>query len=102
MEDTLWALYVSEPRGIFYVLILVLMEDTLWDVEFEGDVDKAGLNPCFNGRYSLSAFAVNHILSRPGLNPCFNGRYSLSYENYIGSTFICVLILVLMEDTLRE
>ena len=37
------------------------------------------------------------------LNPCFNGRYSQSMEkkNVIES-LIKVLILVLMEDTLRE
>ena len=37
------------------------------------------------------------------LNPCFNGRYSQSNE-WIISTFVCtvVLILVLMEDTLRD
>ena len=36
------------------------------------------------------------------LNPCFNGRYSLSNE-WVISTFVCtvVLILVLMEDILR-
>ena len=37
-----------------------------------------------------------------GLNPCFNGRYSQSpiqIQNKIGEL---VLILVLMEDTLRE
>ena len=36
------------------------------------------LNPCFNGRYSLSMEKI--ILKRVGrsLNPCFNGRYSLS------------------------
>ena len=36
------------------------------------------------------------------LNPCFNGRYSQSTENQTQTTKVCVLILVLMEDTLRE
>ena len=38
-----------------------------------------------------------------GLNPCFNGRYSLSkvfFEEYVSDGV--VLILVLMEDTLWE
>ena len=37
-----------------------------------------------------------------GLNPCFNGRYSQSVpqENYVRVS-LSVLILVLMEDTLR-
>ena len=38
------------------------------------------LNPCFNGRYSLSGVrffgGVGGLFS---LNPCFNGRYSLSF-----------------------
>ena len=36
------------------------------------------------------------------LNPCFNGRYSQRYSlNFCNRKFIFVLILVLMEDTLR-
>ena len=55
MEDTLWD-YKSRKRthqGV--VLILVLMEDTLW-VEQEQELLQIeyGLNPCFNGRYSMS------------------------------------------------
>ena len=42
-------------------------------------------------------------LTQPCLNPCFNGRYS---QSSISATYDCynlkVLILVLMEDTLRE
>ena len=36
------------------------------------------------------------------LNPCFNGRYSQSITDINESANTCVLILVLMEDTLRE
>ena len=36
-----------------FVLILVLMEDTLRDISvFSTRVYTPGLNPCFNGRYS--------------------------------------------------
>ena len=35
------------------------------------------------------------------LNPCFNGRYSQSLKFTIMNKFGKVLILVLMEDTLR-
>ena len=35
------------------------------------------------------------------LNPCFNGRYSQSIKKKLGQTEMEVLILVLMEDTLR-
>ena len=37
-----------------------------------------------------------------GLNPCFNGRYSQRTENGTKEDPTRVLILVLMEDTLRE
>ena len=40
--------------------------------------------------------------STRGLNPCFNGRYSQSgAADYLSFTEELVLILVLMEDTLR-
>ena len=35
------------------------------------------------------------------LNPCFNGRYSQSFKQYFLRLVAAVLILVLMEDTLR-
>ena len=36
-----------------------------------------------------------------GLNPCFNGRYSQREKKSIIEQLVKVLILVLMEDTLR-
>ena len=58
------------------------------------------LNPCFNGRYSLSMGANNTAALKAGLNPCFNGRYSLSGRTFtLTKIFMRVLILVLMEDT---
>ena len=59
------------------------------------------LNPCFNGRYSQrtsEAFQKNYIRS---LNPCCNGRYSQSIVSDMNDEKRAVLILVLMEDTLR-
>ena len=38
----------------------------------------------------------------PSLNPCFNGRYSQSARSGNQTYSVIVLILVLMEDTLRE
>ena len=60
------------------------------------------LNPCFNGRYSQrSPLEVYGRLSSC-LNPCFNGRYSQSREDFLAYLESKkVLILVLMEDTLR-
>ena len=40
------------------------------------------------------------IVTAVGLNPCFNGRYSRSCSFLFIKSRTCVLILVLMEDTL--
>ena len=79
------------------------MEDTLRDKPVRGYVSQDGLNPCFNGRYSqrLSEIQRTTICSSPCLNPCFNGRYSQSRIVCFNSSKKDVLILVLMEDTLR-
>ena len=86
----------------YIVLILVLMEDTLWGGRMTTAKDQVviRLNPCFNGRYSLRNGICNQqfgnivlILvlmedtlwdlknvkrtTEKSLNPCFNGRYSL-------------------------
>ena len=90
-----------------------------------GYICKDGLNPCFNGRYSQSTPCVRDKKQDGRLNPCFNGRYSQSMANSVNkkasvSLNPCfngrysqrnsvnkkasvneVLILVLMEDTLR-
>ena len=58
-----------------------------------------GLNPCFNGRYSLRDVKCAKNKDWPSLNPCFNGRYSLSFGRDTGGSDGVVLILVLMEDT---
>ena len=55
------------------------MEDTLRGQNYNSmDELFAGLNPCFNGRYSQSVFALAGSVLAYGLNPCFNGRYSQS------------------------
>ena len=79
------------------------MEDTLREAMRKIAHYKEGLNPCFNGRYSQSAFIIAidiHIVvlilvlmedtlrvlrqyaevQMPCLNPCFNGRYSQSLQ----------------------
>ena len=61
-----------------------------------------GLNPCFNGRYSQSMDKSIKLEFSERLNPCFNGRYSQSYFDHFDLDELSdVLILVLMEDTLR-
>ena len=61
------------------------------------------LNPCFNGRWSArKAEDERRGAPRPSLNPCFNGRWS-ARTNKLGECHSpVVLILVLMEDGLRE
>ena len=41
-------------------------------------------------------------MDKTRLNPCFNGRYSQSVRDIVSDDCDLVLILVLMEDTLRE
>ena len=62
----------------------------------------ASLNPCFNGRYSQSLRRWRNWEDCKSLNPCFNGRYSQSATQRVDKRHQrVVLILVLMEDTLR-
>ena len=75
MEDTHWGDASDGIHLQVLVLILVLMEDTHWALSFL----YANLATC--------------------LNPCFNGRYSLSMDILCTGVNFAVLILVLMEDT---
>ena len=79
------------------------MEDTLrGDKKQDGPKEEKSLNPCFNGRYSQRFGSKIQNLLKVGLNPCFDGRYSQSYKDTIVDALNSkVLILVLMEDTLR-
>ena len=60
------------------------------------------LNPCCNGRYSQRTITQQKPQNVRCLNPCCNGRYSQSVHT-IKCIIRCyvVLILVVMEDTLR-
>ena len=62
---------------------------------------KRGLNPCFNGRYYQRLLPLSLTECRPCLNPCFNGRYYQRAMSTDDGVSIRVLILVLMEDSLR-
>ena len=78
------------------------MEDTLRVKLKLEQIYQNGLNPCFNGRYSQRYNILNVIKSFLSLNPCFNGRYSQRKKSSSRrSKNLLVLILVLMEDTLR-
>ena len=119
-DDDLWAGW--------YVLILVLMEDTLGvkNSKSAKTIKREGLNPCFNGRYprsvrvspsvdkaivlilvlmedTLGEVSVSLSLDKPvRLNPCFNGRYPRRHPEALSVLLSGVLILVLMEDTLGD
>ena len=84
------------------VLILVLMEDTLRVPLNQNELSFGSLNPCFNGRYSQREWdMLRKGCTHSCLNPCFNGRYSQSDILQEDVASGQVLILVLMEDTLR-
>ena len=120
---------VEQVKRLPLVLILVLLEYTLWVLLFiiAEEVYKIGLNPCFTGIYSLrnawwhwiwiwwiclnpcftgiyslsrvSATIVRHLLY--SLNPCFTGIYSLRQLWKPSCVrYWRVLILVLLEYTL--
>ena len=51
---------------------------------------------------TLRVCAVKRVsYDKKSLNPCFNGRYSQSKFYFTSTNLLNVLILVLMEDTLR-
>ena len=97
MEDGLWHLWQKPmQKTIVCVLILVLMEDGLWLIlRFKRSNGKYRLNPCFNGRWSLTNPTDQKPQKETGLNPCFNGRWSLTsqmynrYENKMGCLNPC-------------
>ena len=60
------------------------------------------LNPCCNGTYSPSHLLLMQKMVQSCLNPCCNGTYSpRNYYNYGKNHSFNVLILVVMEHTLR-
>ena len=96
-----------KPSCVRYwrVLILVLLEYTLWAfVNVLQMRNISGLNPCFTGIYSLSPLGISvgntYTIC---LNPCFTGIYSLSlrFSTTLSSQSL-VLILVLLEYTLWD
>ena len=103
LEYTLWEEYTERiTPWKLQVLILVLLEYTLWG--WVGNTDSHGkvcLNPCFIGIYSLRSIRSMYKEICRCLNPCFIGIYSLSWW-YWRRCFQCyfVLILVLLEYTL--
>ena len=103
VEDGLWPhLPKWWKQQTAWVLILVLVEDGLWlFLLSNGLSDRKGLNPCFNGRWSLTLvtvliclrqrFVLILVLMEDGLWRILTSKVG---RNHV------VLILVLMEDGL--
>ena len=99
MEDTHWDTLSSNSGQPLGVLILVLMEDTHWAVCFPLRKRKSSLNPCFNGRYSLSTSAAQlYKLTEVLILVLMEDTHWVFVALGLGFAF-AVLILVLMEDT---
>ena len=84
MEDTLREYYNILNRGIYYVLILVLMEDTLRALIPSCRLISDKVLILVLMEDTLRVTIPGSPNSYVGLNPCFNGRYSQRYldSNY--------------------
>ena len=68
MEDGLWRIIPIVMNTSVMVLILVLMEDGLWQVvKCMMETELWSLNPCFNGRWSLTVKLAEN-LKEPNLS----------------------------------
>ena len=87
------------------VLILVLVEDGLRGPHrVQPRLGMSCLNPCFSGGWSQRLTSAGALVQQKlSLNPCFSGGWSQS-SKYVGGhdKRYRVLILVLVEDGLRE
>ncbi len=63
---------------------------------------RTGLNPCCNGRWSQTSYIFIYTTLLYGLNPCCNGRWSQTEASEHYASLHKVLILVVMEDGLRQ
>ena len=104
MEVTLWEiLYADRPVVVYEVLILVLVEVTLWVIFFYPKSNPINVLILVLVEVTLwdDAAAEQFSTTLISLNPCFSGSYSLSTTSLIRSfLWANVLILVLVEVTL--
>ena len=126
MEDTLGEDKTIKVYKTLSVLILIMMEQPHYTPSLLGRAGEgAYFYPYCNGRYSWRSLTVRStthtsslnpycngrcfwrvglhglLLSNASLNPYCNGRYSQSKNMKAIRKYYTVLILVLMEDTLR-
>ena len=102
MEDTLRGYHTISGKLKFSVLILVLMEDTLRGMHSQRRCSCISLNPCFNGRYSqrpIRNYTIDgcKVLILVLMEDTLRAKDSININDSS-----VVLILVLMEDTLRD
>ena len=77
----------------------MLYEVYIWDDK----IICVSLNPYYNGRCSTSYENINYTYyGTECLNPYYNGRYSTSIVKLLKNEESDVLILIIMEDALRE
>ena len=86
---------------VFYVLILVVVEDGLVHMHQEPQcVSLPGLNPCCSGRWSRTPKNFGWLEPSKSLNPCCSGRWSRTSQRIRVMLSWSVLILVVVEDGL--
>ena len=83
MENTLWDVNDAsrKERGMGKVLILIIMENTLWGgTPFSRwQARSMCLNPYYNGKYSMRLWYGYQVYHTDAcLNPYYNGKYSMS------------------------
>ena len=101
MADGLWAADSNLMDGMDYVLILVLMADGLWAALAAGvDAFTVCLNPCSNGRWSMSRIIWSRISSSWVLILVLMADGLWGAKNLFDLLLLLVLILVLMADGL--
>ena len=116
-----------DTRKSLQVLILIILEVTLWDIAKPKDKEKIllslnpyytgsysmrvseimtveevkGLNPYYTGSYPMSSIATSLYINYRRLNPYYTGSYSMSFGAFMTMLFNPeVLILIILEVTL--
>ena len=66
------------------VLILIILEVTLWALLTMHEQGTNSLNPYYTGSYSMSFIMGTKNASDAGLNPYYTGSYSMSPYLWLG------------------
>ena len=86
---------------VFYVLILVVVEESLVLLKLFFLSQVVSLNPCCSGRWSRTVKLQPIRINNTSLNPCCSGRWSRTALRIAAKFNLeAVLILVVVEDGL--